>query len=457
MTLCGVREMKNVQFVLSCVLGLLLTTVGTSFAQGPSVDDPELIPEVERIEESTENEEKTEETQADVEELERRIDLLAEELERLRSGEGERELSADEARAMGLAPSAAAVFRANRGLSIAGYGEFLYENYASAKQSGAPGGKGSQFDALRAIIYTGYRFNDKFVFNSEIEIEHAKEAYLEFAYVDYQATESFGIRGGMLLVPMGLVNEFHEPTVFVGTERPFTENKIIPSTWRENGAGIYGTFDKVSFRLYAVNGFNGDKFSSGGLRGGRQKGGKAKADNFAVTGRLDIAPTPGIFFGGSFYRGGSAQGSLGDDGLETTILDLHGQAQVRGFDIRGLYATASIDDAIQFNQKKGLSGSQGLAEKMEGGYILFGYNVLSQTSDVGGPAFTPYIKFERVDTQAQMPAGYSRSLSTLNNFRTVGVEFKPISNVVVKMDRMWVTNDAKSGLDQFNLNLGYGF
>ena len=155
-----------------------------------------------------------------------------------------------------MAPSAAAVFRANRGLSIAGYGEFLYENYARTKQSGAPGGKGSQFDALRAIIYTGYRFNDNFVFNSEIEIEHAKEAYLEFAYVDYQATENFGIRGGMLLVPMGLVNEFHEPTVFMGTDRPFTENKIIPSTWRENGAGIYGAFDKISFRLYAVNGLS---------------------------------------------------------------------------------------------------------------------------------------------------------------------------------------------------------
>ena len=431
-----------------------MSAPNSGFAQDPSPDESELTPEAEATVGSTENEE---EEQSDVDELERRIDLLAEELERLRSGEGNRELSADDARAIGLAPSAAAVFRANRGLSIAGYGEFLYENYASAKQSGVPGGKGSQFDALRAIIYTGYRFNDKFVFNSEIEIEHATEAYLEFAYVDYQATENFGIRGGMLLVPMGLVNEFHEPTVFMGTERPFTENKIIPSTWRENGAGIYGAFDKVSFRLYGVNGFNGDKFSSGGLRGGRQKGGKAKADNFAVTGRLDITPTPGIFFGGSFYRGGSAQGGLGDDGLETTILDLHGQAQVRGFDIRGLYATASIDDAINFNQKKGLSGSQGLAEKMEGGYILFGYNVLSQTSDVGGPAFTPYIKCERVDTQAKMPVGYSRSLSTLNNFRTVGVEFKPIPNVVIKMDRMWVTNDAKSGLDQFNLNLGYGF
>ena len=193
------------------------------------------------------------------------------------------------------------------------------------------------------------------------------------------------------------------------------------------------------------------------MRGGRQEGGKAKADNFAYTGRLDVTPTPGVFVGGSFYRGGSAQCSLGDDDLGTTIVDVHGQAQVRGFDIRGLYARASIDDAMKFNETMGLTDSNGLAEKMEGGYVIVGYNVLSQTSDVGGPSLMPYFKFERVDTQAQMPMGYSRKLSTLNNFRTVGFEFKPIPNVAIKVDHMWVTNKADSGINQFNVNLGYGF
>ena len=422
-------------------------------AQGGQLDSVE----AEAVTDADATEEETEEAQDDNDDLARRIDLLAEELERLRSGEDGRELSDDDARARGLAPSAAAVYRSNRGLSIAGYGEFLYENYAKTKQNGSAG-KGDTFDALRAIVYTGYRFSDKFVLNTEIEIEHAKEAYLEFAYVDYAATGNFGVRGGLLLVPMGLVNEFHEPTVFMGTERPFTENKIIPSTWRENGAGIYGAWDKVSFRLYAVNGFNGAKFSSGGLRGGRQKGSKAKAENFAYTGRLDITPTPGVFFGGSFYSGGSAQGSLGSGkDLGTTIVDVHSQAQVRGFDFRGLWANASIDDAVAFNLTNNLTGSKGLAEKMEGGYVMFGYNLLSQTSDIGGPAFTPYVKFERVDTQAKMPVGYSRSLSTLNNWRTIGFEFKSIPNVVVKVDYMKNTNDAKSGLDQFNVALGYGF
>ena len=124
----------------------------------------------------------------------------------------------------------------------------LYESYASDKTS--------QFDYLRAILYAGYRFNDKFIFNSEIEVEHAKEIFVEFAYVDYLAHENFGVRAGMLLVPMGLVNEFHEPTVFMGAERPVTEQSIIPSTWRENGAGVYGSAGGiVSYRAYVVNGF----------------------------------------------------------------------------------------------------------------------------------------------------------------------------------------------------------
>ena len=83
--------------------------------------------------------------------------------------------------------------------------------------------------------------------------------------------------------------------------------------------------------------------------------------------------------------------------------------------------------------------------------------VVHAHEDIGGPAFTPYVKFERVDTQAKMPVGYSRSLSTLNNWRTIGFEFKSIPNVVVKVDYMKNTNDAKSGLDQFNVALGYGF
>ena len=395
-----------------------------------------------------------EEQQTDIEELERRIEVLAEEIERLRSGEPETEVTVERARALGLAPSAAAAYGIEQGVSIAGYGEMLYENFASSKTS--------QFDYLRAILYAGYRFNDKFIFNSEIEVEHAKEIFVEFAYIDWLAHENFGVRAGLLLIPMGLVNEFHEPNVFLGAERPVTEQSIIPSTWRENGAGVYGSAgDMVSYRAYVVNGLNGAAFSSGGVRGGRQKGGKAKADNMAFSGRVDITPTPGVFFGGSFYAGGSGQGDIAVDGVNygvrTSIFDVHGQAQFRGLDIRALYAQANLDDTAELNLVLGLIGASGVGEKMQGGYVQVGYDVLSQVPAAAGVGLTPYIRYEKVDTQAAVAAGYSRSPSRNNTYTTFGIELKPIPNIAVKFDHMWVNNDAGSGVNQFNVNVGYAF
>ncbi len=411
---------------------------------------------------SSEEAETTEQEQeVDVAELERRIDVLAEEIERLRSGEDGDRLDVDEARRLGLAPSAAATYAIDRGVSIAGYGEMLFENFADMNQGGSPTRKTTQFDYLRAILYAGYRFSDKFLFNSEIEVEHAKEIFVEFAYVDYQATDNFGLRGGLLLAPMGLVNEFHEPTVFMGAERPVTESRIIPSTWRENGGGFYGAFEQVSFRAYVISGFDGSSFSSGGLRGGRQKGGKAKSTSMALTGRLDVTPTPGVFFGASFYTGDSGQGEIVVDGTEygvgTTIFDLHGQAQVRGIDLRGLFARASLADAARLNQALGKTGSSGVGEGLQGAYVQLGYDLLSQVAGAGGVGLTPYVRYEEVDTQARMPAGFERSLSTDNRYFTFGIELKPDPGVVLKVDHAWVSNEANTGVNQFNINLGYAF
>ena len=454
--------------VIAIVVAVLFAGAGVAFAQagGPNgASDPAAVEtepgeapvenaeEAEATEEAEAEAEAEAEQQADVEELERRIELLAEEVERLRSGEPDREVTIDQARALGLAPSAAAAYAQDAGVSIAGYGEALYENYASDKTT--------QFDYLRAIMYFGYRFNDKFLFNSEIEVEHAKEIFVEFAYVDYLATENFGLRAGMLLVPMGLVNEFHEPTVFIGAERPVTEKSIIPSTWRENGGGFYFAHDMVSARAYVVNGFNGSAFSSSGVRGGRQKGGKAKAENMAITGRLDITPTPGVFFGASFYNGGSGQGDIEIADVvypvSTSIFDLHGQAQVRGFDFRALYAQASLDDTAELNQVLGLTGKNGVGESMKGGYVQFGYDVLSQVPEAGGVALTPYVRYEKVDTQAAVVAGFTRNPSKNNTYTTFGFELKPVPGIVFKVDHMWVNNSVDSGVNQFNINVGYAF
>ena len=398
------------------------------------------------------------EADPEIEELRRQIDILADEIEQLRSGEVDAiEVTAERQRALGLAPSAAAAYeRARSGVSLAGYGEMLLQNYAAANQARAGGAPTTQFDFLRAILYVGYRFNDRFLFNSELEVEHAKEIFVEFAYVDYMPTDNLTVRGGMVLVPLGLVNEFHEPTVFIGAKRPETESRIIPSTWRENGAGILGSVGMVTFRAYVTNGFSGSAFSAAGFRGGRQKGGKALAANMAFSGRLDVTPVPGVFAGVGLYAGGSGQEAIVFDGetitLGTRITEVHGQAQIRGFDVRALFAQASIDQAGRASRALGLGTGSPIADTMQGGYIQFGYDLLSQTTSSVG--LTPYLRYERVDTQHQVPAGFTRDLSRDGTFTSFGVELKPIPNIVVKANYQWVTNAAGTGRNPFNLNLG---
>ena len=334
----------------------------------------------------------------------------------------------------------------------------LLENFNGRSESGAAGAPTTRLDFLRAILYAGYRFNDKFLFNSEIEVEHGNEIFVEFAYVDYLASPYLTVRGGLLLLPLGLVNEFHEPNVFIGAKRPETEQRIIPTTLRENGAGILGSAGIVNYRAYVTNGFNGAGFTSAGLRGGRQRGVQARAANLAFSGRLDVTPMPGISGGVSVYNGGAGQEQVVLDGarldVDTTIVDVHAQAQLRGVDVRALFARATVDGAGDVSRALRLANAP-LADTMQGGYLQVGYNVLSQFNTA--LALTPYVRYERIDTQHDIPAGFTRDLSRDGAFKTLGIEVKPIPNVVVKTDSQWLPNEAGTGRNQFNVNLGYAF
>ena len=167
--------------------------------------------------------------------LERQLEALTRELERQQLGA---EVVDADTTAIGLGPAASKVYRVGQGVSVGGYGEVVYHNYAAEREDDAPAGARDVIDALRGILYVGYKFNDKLLLNTEIEIEHVDEVFLEFAYLDYRFSDAIGARAGLLLAPLGLINELHEPPVFLGTSRPLTESVIIPTTWRENGIGL---------------------------------------------------------------------------------------------------------------------------------------------------------------------------------------------------------------------------
>ena len=441
-------------FSVKAALLVLIFNLGPitpcTWAQGPSPEASNTAPE-QPAGASAQNPE--------IAEIQRKLDVLAAEVEKLRSGEPEVEITPERAMNLGLGPSAASVYRKQKGVSLAGYGEMLYENFASRNQSGTSVNRGAQMDFLRAVFFAGYRFSDKFVFNSEIELEHANEVWVEFAYVDYLAHSAFNLRGGLLLMPMGLTNEFHEPNVFLGAKRSETESRLIPSTWRENGFGVLGTAGKLSYRAYLVSGLNAGGFAADGLRGGRQRGSRARTTDPAFVGRADFTPFAGSLFGGSVYTGGSAQNQYQVDGrtldVQTTIGEIHGQVQLRGLDLRGLYARANLDDVAELNQARRLTGLSSIGKTMQGGYAQIGYNVLSQIRE--NVALTPYYRFEKLNTQDEVAAGFTSDPVRDGTFHTFGIEFRPINNVVVKTDYQWVRNPANVGVNQFNIGLGYSF
>lgn len=451
-------------------LAVLLAAVG---AQARPQDDrvaelerqlAELKARIEALEEGVELRAEATETEAvetEAAELARRLDLLAAELERLKLGEAAAQ--ADESE-RGLGPAASKIYRTGQGLSIGGYGEMLYQGFDSSRDDGAPSGRSSELDFLRAIVYFGYKFNDRWLFNSEIEVEHASsgeegETSVEFAYIDYLWRPQINVRAGLVLVPMGFVNELHEPTVFLGAKRPDVERVILPTTWRENGFGLYGDVGPFSYRTYVVNGFEAAGFSSGGLRGGRQKGSEALAEDFAWVGRLDYTGTPGLLLGASAYVGDSGQ-DLTDPagrtlGVRTEILEAHAEWKWRGLELRALGVRAEISEAAALNRALGLSGARSVGEELEGYYLQAGYDVLAHRG--GQAALIPYARFESYDTQAAVPAGFARDPARDVESLTLGVAFKPLEQLVIKADVQDYDNGAGTGVDEIHVALGYIF
>jgi len=471
--LLRIKEMKRAQSVLIFVLTLWVVPLQARAGQEDELRKriSEFEARLQKLEQATQPPGKnppTAEPQsggtAEIQELRRQLEVIAQEVEKLRSGEPEIEITDRKAKNLGLGSSAASVYRKRQGVSIAGYGEMTYENSADRNESGNAVREGSRLDFLRAVLYTGYRFNEKFVFNSEIEFEHAStgktgEVAVEFAYIDYLAHKNLALRGGLLLVPMGLTNEFHEPNAYLGVRRSATESLIIPSTWAENGFGVVGSAGPLQYRAYVVNGMDAGGFSSDGLREGRQEGSETKATNLAFVGRLDIVPVPGVLFGGALYTGGSGQGQFIEQGRDlkvtTTIGEAHAQIQARGVDLRGLYARASVGDVAALNQARNLTGGSAVGGIMQGGYVQAGYNVLSQYTE--SIRLTPYYRFERVNTQKEVPLGFASDPATDRKFHTLGLEFRPVQGVVLKSDYQWLKNGARTGLNQFNISLGYAF
>jgi hypothetical protein len=399
-------------------------------------------------------------------EIERQIEVLAREIEQWKLGEAAASAPEGKDARYGVGPAAAKVY-GKKGVSIGGYGEFLYQNFAGSRQDGEPSGLRNEADLVRAVLYFGYKFDDRWILNTEVEVEHAVsasdkggEVEVEFAYLDFLFSRSLRARAGLVLIPMGLVNELHEPPTFLGALRPDVEQRLIPSTWRELGAGVYGDAGPFSYRLYAVNGLNSEGYSAEGIREGSQEGSEAAAENWALTGRLDWTPVAGGLVGVSFLSGGSDQGRSTPAGRSfsgrTTLYDVHADWKWRGLWLRGLYVRTTVADAAAINEANAFKGDESVGRRQWGWYVQAGFDVLS-LRPAARASLTPFLRYERYDTQAQVPSGYARNPENDATLLTAGAVYKPIEPIALKVDWQSRRNAARTGVNQWNFGLGYLF
>jgi len=454
--------------------GVLLVLPGaTPAAESPAPGDTEarlqrLEAEIARLQQelAAMRERGTSSEGAQVKELEQQVETLSKELERTRIGPAAQPAAA--ASVHGLGPAASKVYGVERGVSIGGYGEVLYTDPDSRLDDGSAGGEKATLDLVRGVFYFGYKFNDTILFNSELEIEHATtgegaeergEVSLEFAYLDFRIREGFNVRAGLVLVPVGLVNERHEPPIYLGAKRPEVERLLLPSTWRENGAGIFGDLGPVAYRVYLVAGLNAAGFTAEGIREGRQQGSQSLAEDLALTGRLDWTIRPGLLVGASAFVGDSGQGAetpAGDGiGGRIELWDLHAEWTWRGLQVRGVATGTRIADVEAINLANGLAGDAGVGEVIRGGYAEVGYDVLAPfTLD---PELIPYVRYEELNTQQRVPAGFTANPASDRRVLTYGIAYKPIPQVVVKVDFQDTRDEAGTGLDEFHAALGFLF
>lgn len=393
-----------------------------------------------------------------------KVKILSKEIEELKAGSGILR-PAEDISITGLGPAASKVYTGN-GLSIGGYGEIVYVTKADEDEShNAQGGDRREFDALRGVLYFGYKFNDNLVVNTEIELEHADEAYLEFSYIDYMLSDALNFRAGLILIPMGLVNEYHESPTFLSVGRPVSEKVIIPSTWRENGAGVYGKVGDLEYRAFVVTALNGydktdgDKFTASGLRGGRQKGGDADSDQLAGVARLDYTILPGLLVGGSFYTGNSNQdaGVAGVD-IGTTIIEGHFQYRANNIYARAMYVTAMVDGVEDMINMGLVSATDSVGTSMTGMYAELGYNILGLLAPGSTQELIPFGRFEMVDTQATVASNATvKDSKAEQTYITAGLHWKPAFGVAFKADVVMATNKAKTGVNSLNLASTYLF
>lgn len=407
-----------------------------------------------------------------LQQLKRQNEALAEQQQQQAAQVQQAAAAAPAAPAGGISPN----------LSLWGYGEIYYTHPTHSAEN-------SQADLARAVFGIGYRFDDRTVFNSEFEVEHAVssaddsgEFEVEQFYVDHQLTDWASIKGGLFLMPFGLLNEHHEPTNYFGVQRNFVETLIIPSTWREGGLGLHGnTAMGLSWDVGVTTGLNLSEWNAlpedpeyrtalalenngvAPMQRSHQELQLANAQNLSQYLALNYNGIPGLLTGAAVFTGKAAT-AAGLPSERVTLYDAHARWTPGAADISAVFARGTISNTGAFNTLNP-GASNPMPASFLGYYLQGAYSVW----EYGSYRLAPFVRWEHYDMGASF-SGIAPGFTTVptglaadglpwpqprDQVWTFGTNFYITPHVVLKADYQTFRNNKD--FTRFDLGLGLAY
>ncbi|MFI5201647.1 MAG: hypothetical protein ACHQNE_04625 [Candidatus Kapaibacterium sp.] len=353
---------------------------------------------------------------------------------------------------------------------IGGYGEITYKdpNYGDVPRLNIP----------RMVTFIEHDFNAQWEFKSELELEDVKlergaggEIEYEQAFLDYHANPHIGLRAGLQLIPIGIINQTHEPTTYYSVERPQFDQSVIVTEWEEIGAQFYGEIAQgVEYQLMLSEGLKAEGLSMTTIDGAKQSGSAgdittdaiagSDASHPAISGRLDFLPIAGLRLGASAYYQPIAFDTLPAGASGTFLMAMldarfeHGPLRLSG---EGGFFTVS-NDAVNFYQSN--PNYQPIPQKAVGGWVEAAYNVMPFFSSARSELL-PFVLYESFTFTGHPVASFflfgENTLSIAHNSVTAGMAFKPLDNIIFKADYRMTTVDGEADYKQFSLGGGFNF
>lgn len=277
---------------------------------------------------------------------------------------------------------------------------FGYGEINATRPTGAP----TTLDVARFVLGAGVRFDERTRLASELEVEHAVssaddagEVEVEQAYIERDLRPGLVARAGLVLVPLGLLNDNHEPTRYYGVQRNGVETAIIPTTWREGALALQGRLD-AGWRWDAglTTGFDLSRWDASSSEGREsplgsihQEGSLAQARHLSGFLAVNYTGVPGLRVGAGAFGGSTAQSSDAAAGTGLALWEAHATWQAGGWDLAGLYASGRISGTRRLNAA--LPGSTTpVPEAFAGGYL--------QAAWRSAWGLAPFLRWERYDT-----------------------------------------------------------